>query len=382
MTSHRLVVLLALASAVWLPAWGQSVISVHSGVIHYSEGAVFLDNQPVERRFGKFEEIKEGAELRTQDGRAEILLTPAVFLRIGENSAIRMISNHLADTRVQLVSGSAVVDSMQAPPDPSSNASSSTSSNTVPKPAVTMIYRDYEVHIGQPGRYRFNSDPPELRVYAGEADVVRNGRTAVVGEAHVLAFSPALTARKLDRETQDDLDNWARTRSEAVSASNSQAADTADLSSVIDTWPDNSDAYGGGASPYYPPSYYPPNSYPLSGFPLTGYPLTVYPMDATLFGYGGFGGFYPFPLFYPGMLGYSRLGYGMPGYGRSAYGLSSAYSRFPAGSGYRSPMVNPLGRIGAARSGYRPPAIGPVRIGGAGAARPMAPVARAPIGRR
>ncbi len=47
--------------------------------------------------------------LRTGQGRAEVLLTPGVFLRVGENSAIRMLDNRLLSTRVEIVSGNAIV---------------------------------------------------------------------------------------------------------------------------------------------------------------------------------------------------------------------------------------------------------------------------------
>src|SRR3974390_3214021 len=98
--SHRLRLVCALAPVLAFPAWSQSVISVYSGVIHLSEGSVFLDNRPVEQKPGRFEEIKPGSELRLEDGRAEVLLTPGGFLRPGDGSAVRMVSYVLADTRL------------------------------------------------------------------------------------------------------------------------------------------------------------------------------------------------------------------------------------------------------------------------------------------
>ena len=41
---------------------------------------------------------------------AEILLTPGVFLRVAENSSIKMISSRLIDTRVDLLSGSILIE--------------------------------------------------------------------------------------------------------------------------------------------------------------------------------------------------------------------------------------------------------------------------------
>src|ERR1700675_5152630 len=101
---------LAAVIALALPAGAQSVISTHSGVIHFFEGAVYLGDQPLESHLGRFPSVPQGAELRTAEGRAEVLLTPGVFLRLGEQSAIRMVANDLADTQVELRAGSAIVD--------------------------------------------------------------------------------------------------------------------------------------------------------------------------------------------------------------------------------------------------------------------------------
>src|SRR6516225_5702236 len=107
--SRRAVSVAVLAAFSGFAAYAQSVISAHSGVLHLSEGAVFADNQPVNQKYGTFPDLKEKSVLRTEAGRAEVLLTPGVFLRVGENTEIKMIDNRLADTRVELVKGSAIV---------------------------------------------------------------------------------------------------------------------------------------------------------------------------------------------------------------------------------------------------------------------------------
>src|ERR1700722_13387550 len=97
--------------ALTLPVYPQSVISTHSGLIHFFEGAVYLGDARLESHPGKFSSVPQGGQLRTEDGRAEVLLTPDVFLRLGQHTAIRMVANDLADTQVELLSGSAIVES-------------------------------------------------------------------------------------------------------------------------------------------------------------------------------------------------------------------------------------------------------------------------------
>jgi hypothetical protein len=127
--------ILAVVTVLTPPADGQSVISTRSGIVHFCEGAVYLGDQPLESHPGKFSSVPEGAELRTGEGRAEVLLTPDVFVRIGDRTTIRMVANKLSDTRVELLGGSAVVDSAE----PSSGTS------------VTLIYRSWNVRFFERG---------------------------------------------------------------------------------------------------------------------------------------------------------------------------------------------------------------------------------------
>src|SRR6202035_4433504 len=103
-------ILFALTMLLTSSAWAQSVISAHSGVIQYTEGQVKLDGKTVQPKFAEFPDVKVGQTLAAEDGRAEVLLTPGVFLRVAENSAFRMVSNKLADTKVEIVSGTVVVE--------------------------------------------------------------------------------------------------------------------------------------------------------------------------------------------------------------------------------------------------------------------------------
>jgi len=96
---------LALAA---MPAGAQMVIGAKSGVINWVEGDAFLADKPYVMQPSQFGEVKETMVFRTEEGRAEVLLPPGVFLRLGENTSFKMISNRLIDTRVELLTGSAV----------------------------------------------------------------------------------------------------------------------------------------------------------------------------------------------------------------------------------------------------------------------------------
>ena len=238
---------LAVVSVLTLPADGQSVISTRSGVVHFFEGAVYLGDQPLESHPGKFSSVPQGAELRTAEGRAEVLLTPGVFVRIGERSTIRMVANELSDTRVELLAGSAVVDSAE----PNSGTS------------VTLLYRNWKVHLLERGVYRIDSDPPRLWVFQGKAEVSAGANQALsVGQGMDVPFAPVLVPEPSINQPRDALSAWAEGRQQSVSADNTIAANIQDPASMNTSYPSNS----GFASFTY---------FPMIGLPALGQGLST-----------------------------------------------------------------------------------------------------------
>jgi len=193
---------------------GQAVISTRSGLVHFFEGAVFVAGQPLEARPGRFATVPEGAELRTAQGRAEILLTPGVFLRLGEQSAVRMVASALQDTRVEFLAGSAIVDSG----DPVAGTS------------VTLMYKGWNVHQAAKGVYRMDCDPPKLWVRDGDVQVTAaaGGNPITVEQGMDLPFADVLVPEPASGPSTDALSDWAEGRSESISADNSIAANIQD----------------------------------------------------------------------------------------------------------------------------------------------------------
>lgn len=366
--SHRWILFCALTPLLVLPASAQSVISAHSGLIHYSDGSVFLDDQRVEQKTGKFEQMNNGSELRTQDGRAEVLLTPGTFLRLGSNSAIRMLSNQLDDTRVELLSGSAVLDQ---------------GSDTLANTSVTILYNLDQVHIKKAGLYRFDSEPPQVKVERGAADVTADGKSIEAGEGYVVPFEGKLVARKLLNDPGlnkpgDDLDNWNSTRGESVDQNNQRAANTSDLSGVIDGWQNNPDAVlqSLGIPPYIPgmSSMVPPAGYGSYGGYGSGLYGPVYGSGlygSGLYGSGLYGsGLYGSPLY--GSALYGPLSpvfvYGMPLYRPfGSYSPTYVYRGLSTMPGRTGVGYGPARTMGTVRTGIGAgrPVMGGVHVGGA-----------------
>jgi hypothetical protein len=201
-----LAVILALSA---IPALAQPVISAKSGLISYVEGKVYLSDQIVEPSPTHFPDVKENALVRTAEGRAEVLLTPGVVLRLGENSSFKMLTNRLIDTRLELLTGSAVVEADEIAKDTN----------------VTLVCKDGTVLLGKKGLYRFDTAPARLKVFDGLATVQIAGQLVEVAGGKMLVLGGAIASvEKFNKEDTDNLDNWSRRRGELVAMANVSAA--------------------------------------------------------------------------------------------------------------------------------------------------------------
>ena len=80
------------------------------GTVNYIEGTAKLDGSPLTNSHVGIEKLGAGQHLTTGAGKAEILLTPGIFLGVGSHSAVKMISPDLAQTQVALERGRAGVE--------------------------------------------------------------------------------------------------------------------------------------------------------------------------------------------------------------------------------------------------------------------------------
>src|SRR6266404_876566 len=85
------------------------------GNLNYIEGQAFVGGNPLDPGATELQ-LPEGQSLRTQGGRVEMLLTPGVFLRLGDNSSLGMISSRLTNVTVRMERGRAIVEAAQVLP--------------------------------------------------------------------------------------------------------------------------------------------------------------------------------------------------------------------------------------------------------------------------
>ena len=237
-------------------ASAQPVLSAKSGVIASIEGKVLIDGTEVLESSTHFPDVKEGGILRTEEGRAELMLPPGFMLRMGENSALKMVANRLIDTRVEMQAGSAVVEVDQTKPDFN----------------VVIALKDGVVNLSKVGVYRFDCDPPRLKVFHGFATVDIGGQSVMVATGKMLTLSgTSASAEKFDVEQTDSLDNWSQHRAEAMAMANLSGAKYSNDSygqSAGNTWSYNPyygmytyvPGMGTMCNPYYNLCYYSPST--------------------------------------------------------------------------------------------------------------------------
>jgi len=320
------------------------VVSAKSGVVNFTEGSVLMNGQAVESSITKYPEMKENSVLTTEAGRAELLLTPGTVLRMGEDAGLKMISNRLIDTRVELQRGSAVVAAVQTAKDNN----------------VTVVVDKGAVGLAKAGIYRFDANPARLKVVHGEAMVEINGDTIPVSSGRMLVLDGSTTTvEKFNAEETDALDHWSKGRSELLAMANPSTA-----KGLL-----SGGGYGYGLGSYGCNPYWGYNSWysmytyvPCRGYFRDPYgfmywsPVTVqrvYYRPPTNWGNGG-GGF-------GGFSGYPSTGVNSGGYSSTMGSVSSS----SAGSS----MGSSMGSVGstAASSGGGSVGHGGGTAGGGGA---------------
>jgi hypothetical protein len=190
--------LLAVGMMAGLSFAQQQIISAQSGTVQYVEGTVYANGQRVERKFGQFPSLRQGEELRTEDGRAEVLLTPGAFLRVSDHSSVRMVSNRLSDTRVEVLTGSVMVECDELLKDN----------------AVSLVYRGDNFQLEKHGLYRLDTAPAEFRVYEGEAVIQSASGATRIKPGKKASLGDVLAEQRFDRkQDMDDFYQWSSQRS-------------------------------------------------------------------------------------------------------------------------------------------------------------------------
>ena len=303
----RTIILLAALGYLAAPVPAQSVVSARAGLINYTEGTVTLQEAPVHLSSQQtYMEMKDGNVLRTARGRAEVLLSPGVLMRLAEDSAVRLESGSLTNTKVRVLDGDVIIEATEI--------------YDGGRLAIQLGAR--EAVVTRAGIYRFTSSPEELRVYEGRIEVSTDdsNKPTLAKKNAVVSMTSGLITGKFDSGLGDTFYRWASRRSGYIAMANVSSAKMAH---------DNLYGYGFRSGWIYNPyfgmfTYIPYGGMLMSPFGYHYYtPSSVYavytpPPSFNGGGLGGDGGFINRTPTYNPNYGYSTVG------GRSASGAPSA----------------------------------------------------------
>ncbi|MCZ2157014.1 MAG: hypothetical protein LC114_24485 [Bryobacterales bacterium] len=202
--------LAAMLLCILATAAGQEIVSAKSGLVNYFEGKVLLDGAPLVYNRARFAQIPAGGTLESTDqGRAEVMLSPGVLMWVGEGSTVELVSDNLLTPSLRLVSGGIVI---------SGNEFND-------KMSLEVLVGDDTVQIKKKGIYRLDTAPPSLYVYDGEAYVTRAGVATKVGKGRTLLLADTgAKPQKFDRGETTPLLAWAESRDSQIQAASLSTA--------------------------------------------------------------------------------------------------------------------------------------------------------------
>src|SRR5271170_1289520 len=97
-------------AALCASAFGQNANLARPGTLNYVEGQASIEGAPLSSKSVGNTTLETGQVLATANGKAEVLLTPGIFVRLGDNSTLQMVSPDLTHTEVRLDRGRANVE--------------------------------------------------------------------------------------------------------------------------------------------------------------------------------------------------------------------------------------------------------------------------------
>jgi hypothetical protein len=181
------------------------------GTLNYTEGQVSIGAQVLGANSVGSVQLQAGQVLRTDNGKAEILLTPGIFLRVGQNSTLQMDSPGLADTELTLLKGRAMVEVAEIHPDNN----------------IVIHENGANVRLVKKGLYDLDANQSQVRVFDGKAEVQAGAQNVDVNGGHELALNQSgkLKTHGFDKNAyEDDLYRWASLRSSYLAEANVDAA--------------------------------------------------------------------------------------------------------------------------------------------------------------
>lgn len=184
------------------------IVSARAGVVNVVEGQTSVTRAKalaMPSMLTSGDELLKGDTVMTgSTGRAEILLNPGCYLRLGEGSEFVFLFDGYTANTIKLLRGSAVIE-----------ASALAASIRVETPKAKF-------EVVRAGLYRFNVGADAKTEVAVRRGRVFVGITTIKEGKKAMAEGDTAAIAKLDKRDVDGLDDWSKERSKAMIAANSR----------------------------------------------------------------------------------------------------------------------------------------------------------------
>lgn len=202
----------ALPARADVPAGNGNANIPEPGTLNYIQGSANLAGKQLNNQNAGKIEMNKGQILHTQDGKAEVLLTPGVFLREDDHSSVKMISPNLTNTKVALEQGEIGIEVDEIHPQND----------------LQIVDNGVTTQLLKKGFYEFIASQPKVLVFSGEARVeTGDGTYQKVKKHHEMALVASAQARPRrfnGNDAQDNLYNWSKLRSQYLAEANQRYA--------------------------------------------------------------------------------------------------------------------------------------------------------------
>lgn len=181
-----------------------------AGMLNYVEGQASINGQALAQQSAGSARLQPGQTLATQNGRAEMLLTPGVLVRLDDNSAVMMNNPGIPDTDIAVKGGRVMVEADQV----------------MPANHINVTEGDATVRLMTHGLYDLDAAHNLVRVFDGRAEVTVAGKTHLLQAGHQFDLSQAkLHAKGFNKKANEDaFYRWSSLRSAYLAEANADAA--------------------------------------------------------------------------------------------------------------------------------------------------------------
>src|SRR5258708_5667634 len=179
------------------------------GALNYVEGRANIGKTELSGKSVGQVTLAAGQVLETSHGKVEVLLTPGTFMRLNDNSTVRMISPSLTDTEVELLRGQVLLEVTDLHKENN----------------LRVLDHRASIAIEKNGLYRFDADNPRVSVLDGKALVSEGDQKIELKKGHTAQVDSTLNSEKFDvKASRDDLYNWRKLRSGYLSEASAATA--------------------------------------------------------------------------------------------------------------------------------------------------------------